>query len=71
MLHNFVQSNTSVMTINQKYLECGHMQIEVDSVHSVIEQAKKSTEVFIPKRLDQHHSKGRKDKSIFSAITES
>ena len=36
MLHNFVQSNTSVMTINQKYLECGHTQTEVDSVHSVI-----------------------------------
>ena len=49
MLHNFVQSNTSVMTVNQKYLECGHAQMEVDSVHSVIEQAKKGTEVFIPK----------------------
>ena len=49
MLHNFVQSNTSVMTINQQYLECGHTQTEVDSVHSVIEQAKKGTEVFIPK----------------------
>ena len=49
MLHNFVQFNTSVMTINQKYLECGHTQTEVDSVHSVIEQAKKDTEVFIRK----------------------
>ena len=50
MLHNFVQFITSVMTINQKYLECGHTQTEVDSVHSVImEQAKKGTEVFIPK----------------------
>ena len=49
MLHNFVQSNTSVMTVNQKYLECGHTQTEVDSVHSVIERAKKGTEVFIPK----------------------
>ena len=49
MLHNFVQSNTSVMTINQKYLECEHTQTEVDSVHSVMEQAKKGTDVFIPK----------------------
>ena len=38
------------MTINQKYLECRHTQMEVDSVHSVImEQAKNDTEVFIPK----------------------
>ena len=50
MLPNFVQFITSVMTINQKYLECGHTQTEVDSVHSVImEQAKKGTQVFIPK----------------------
>ena len=37
------------MTINQKYLESGHTQTEVDSVHSVIERAKKGTEVFIPR----------------------
>ena len=49
MLHNFVQSNTSVTSINQKYLESRHTQMEVDSVHSVIEQAKKGTEVFIPR----------------------
>ena len=49
MLHNFVQSNTSVTSINQKYLESRHTQMEVDSVHSVTEQAKKGTEVFIPR----------------------
>ena len=49
MLHTFVQSNTSVTSINQKYLESRHTQMEVDSVHSVIEQAKKGTEVFIPR----------------------
>ena len=49
MLHNFVQSNTSVTSINQKCLESGHTQMEVNSVHSVIERAKKDTDVFIPR----------------------
>lgn len=49
MLHNFLQSDTSIITISQKYLEPGHTQMEVDSVHSVIERAKKGVEVFIPR----------------------
>jgi hypothetical protein len=49
VLHNYLQSDTAITKISQKYLEPGHTQMEVDSVHSVIEHAKKGTEVFVPR----------------------
>jgi hypothetical protein len=36
------------VTITQKYLEKGHTQMEVDSVHSVIERKMKNREIFLP-----------------------
>lgn len=36
------------ITITQKYLEKGHTQMEVDSVHSVIERKLKNVEIFLP-----------------------
>lgn len=36
------------VTITQKYLEKGHTQMEVDSVHSIIERKMKNREIFLP-----------------------
>lgn len=36
------------VTITHKYLEKGHTQMEVDSVHSVIQRKLKNTEIFLP-----------------------
>lgn len=36
------------VTITQKYLEKGHTQMEVDSVHSLIERKLKNIEIFLP-----------------------
>lgn len=36
------------VTITQKYLEKGHTQMEVDSVHSLIERKLKNVEIFLP-----------------------
>ena len=68
MLHNFVQSGTSVMTINQKYLESRHTQMVVDSVLSVIERAKKSTEVFIPNDWINIIQKAKKTNPYFVTL---
>ena len=35
-------------TLNHKFLQSGHSQMECDSVHSAIESAKKNTSVFVP-----------------------
>lgn len=39
---------TKNIVITQKYLEKGHTQMEVDSVHSVIERKLKNREIFLP-----------------------
>jgi hypothetical protein len=36
------------ITIFQKYLEKGHTQMEVDSVHSVIERKLKNKPIYVP-----------------------
>ena len=36
------------ITIFQKYLERGHTQLEVDSVHSVIERKLKNKPIYVP-----------------------
>ena len=43
-----LRDNPQLQTINQKFLESGHSQMECDSVHSAIEKAKTRTEVFVP-----------------------
>ena len=43
-----LSDNPQLQTINQKFLESGHSQMECDSVHSAIEKAKTRTEVFVP-----------------------
>ena len=50
ILHNYLQCDTtSINQVIQKYLEPGHTQMEVDSVHSTIERAKKGLEIFHPR----------------------
>ena len=48
LLHNYLQSDTTILTITQKFLEPGHTQMECDSVHATIERAKKGVDVFVP-----------------------
>ena len=44
----------------QKFLESGHTQMECDSMHSTIEQAKKRTSIFIPSQWDTIITMARK-----------
>ena len=44
----YMVRTSSISVIEQKILESGHTQMEVDSMHSCIEQAKKKTTVFHP-----------------------
>ena len=42
----------NIDSIEQKFLEPGHTQMECDSMHAAIEHAKKSTSIFIPSMWD-------------------
>lgn len=48
MLHYITQSVQNISSIELKFLESGHTQMEVDSMHSVIEKEKKGRTVFSP-----------------------
>lgn len=52
MLSYFLMKNN--VTINQKALEKGHTQTEVDSVHSCIEREIKNNKIQIPGDCDPH-----------------
>lgn len=39
------------VTINQKYLEKGHTQMEADSVHSVLEGAMRNRDIYLPSQF--------------------
>ncbi|MEW8548265.1 MAG: hypothetical protein AB2693_32575, partial [Candidatus Thiodiazotropha sp.] len=41
-----------IKTVDHKYLESGHTQMECDSMHAAIETAKKRTSVFVPSQWD-------------------
>ena len=48
-LHYFVSSNESpISVIDLKFMESGHSQMEVDSIHAAIETQRTKSEVFIP-----------------------
>ena len=51
-LLNAVEYLPNINVIDQKFLEPGHTQMEVDSVHAAIERAKKATSVFVPSQWD-------------------
>ncbi|CAC5366360.1 unnamed protein product [Mytilus coruscus] len=43
-------NHPSIDTIDHKFLESGHTQMECDSMHSAIEFAKKKTEIYVPQQ---------------------
>ena len=53
---------THVNTIDHKFLESGHTHMECDSMHSAIEHAKKSTNIFIPCQWDTVIHMARRNK---------
>ncbi|MCG8049000.1 MAG: hypothetical protein N0E48_25925 [Candidatus Thiodiazotropha endolucinida] len=61
LLHTVVQ-HPHVHTIEQKFLESGHTQMECDSMHSSIEHAKKRTSIFVPDQWDTVIHMARRNK---------
>lgn len=57
------------IVITQKYLEKGHTQMEVDSVHSVIERKLKNREIFLPSQYATITKEARKMPSPYQVIT--
>ncbi|CAH2088773.1 unnamed protein product [Euphydryas editha] len=57
------------VVITQKYLEKGHTQMEVDSVHSVIERKLKNREIFLPSQYATITKEARKAPSPYEVIT--
>jgi hypothetical protein len=49
------------VTINQKYLEKGHTQMEADSVHSVLEGAMRNRDIYLPSQLIDITKNARKN----------
>lgn len=56
------------VTITQKYLEKGHTQIEVDSVHSVIERKLQNVEIFLPSQYASINKQARIKSSPYRII---
>ncbi|CAH2095416.1 unnamed protein product [Euphydryas editha] len=56
------------ITITQKYLERGHTQMEVDSVHSLIERKLKNIEIFLPSQYATLTKQARKKPSPYRVI---
>lgn len=51
-LHYSLMNIPNVESANHKFFESGHSQMESDSIHSAIEQAKKKTKVFVPSQWE-------------------
>ncbi|KAL4716227.1 hypothetical protein ACJJTC_004721 [Scirpophaga incertulas] len=56
------------ITITQKYLEKGHTQMEVDSVHSVIERKLKNREIYLPSQYANITKEARSASSPYEVI---
>ena len=61
LLHGVLTIN-NIRTIDQKYLEHGHTEMECDSMHAAVEAAKKCTSVFVPSQWDTIVRMARKRK---------
>jgi hypothetical protein len=55
-----LHSHEHLETINHKFFERGHSEMEADSIHSSIERAKRSTKVYHPSQWDTVVSMARK-----------
>ena len=51
LLYSVSKSNF-IKTIDHKYLEAGHTQMECDSMHATIEHAKRTNNIYIPSQWD-------------------
>ena len=60
LLHHVVSTFPNLQTIDQKFLETGHTQMECDSVHAAIEHAKKATSIYVPSQWDTVITMSRK-----------
>lgn len=60
---------TKNIVITQKYLEKGHTQMEVDSVHSVIERKLKNREIFLPSQYATITKEARSMPCPYEVIT--
>ena len=49
------------ITIEQKFLERGHTQMECDSIHSVIERSMKNKAIYVPQQYIELIERARKD----------
>lgn len=56
------------ITITQKYIEKGHTQMEVDSVHSVVERKLKNVEIFLPSQYASITKEARKHPSPYQVF---
>ena len=61
-LHHTMINSPYITTINQKYFESGHSQMESDSMHSAIENTKKYTKVYVPSQWKTVVNLARKNK---------
>ena len=61
-LHHTMINSPYITTINQKYFESGHSQMESDSMHSAIENTKKCTKVYVPSQWETVVNLARKNK---------
>ena len=55
-----ININNNLEIINQIFFERGHSEMEADSMHSAIEQAKKCTSIFVPSQWATVISMARK-----------
>ena len=47
-----IQRSSHITCIDHKFLESGHTQMEVDSIHSAVEHAKKCTNIYVTSQWD-------------------
>ena len=62
LLHLLAKDGSSLNTINHKFFESGHSQIELDTKRSTIENAKRKTSVYVPSQWNTVISLARKTK---------
>ena len=61
-----VRTCEKIEAIDQMFLESGHTQMEVDSMHSCIEHAKKTCRCVSSRRLGAHYSIGKTEATLRS-----
>ena len=60
LLHLVAKDESSLNTINHKLFASGHSQMESDTIHSTLENAKRKTSVYVPSQENTFISLARK-----------